>query len=123
MTSLVRCHLYRQDAEARGIVIGHDVSDGREVDLQWIDVEILEADMPGKPFGQRILMQNLVRRQQRFPILSGNDRQWVNVLALTTPFGNHRIGASLADHAIGNQHAQKLRQSQFMFMLAHLLHV
>jgi len=82
-----------------------------------------EADEPCKPFGQHIQVQRLVRRKQRFPVLSGNRRERVNVLALTATFGDHCIGDGLADHAIGNQQAQKLRQGQFVFMRAHLLHV
>ena len=94
---LALCHLHRQDAEARGIVVGHDVSDDGKIDLQRIDVEILEADAARKPFSQHILIQCFVRRKQRFPVLSGNGYERMNVLALTATLINHRIGSSPAD--------------------------
>jgi len=86
-------------------------------------VEIFEADASGQPFGQRILIQCLVRGQQRFPVLPGDDLERVYVLALTPAFRNQCIGDSLADQAVRNQHAKKLGQGQFVFMRSQLLHV
>ena len=46
----------------------------------------------------------------------------MHVLALAAALGEHRIGGSLADQAVGNQHAEKLRQVQFVFVRTRLFH-
>jgi hypothetical protein len=85
-------------------------------------MEILEPDAAGQPFGQRIQVQRAVRRLQRFPVLCGDGGERMNVLALAAALRDHRIGGCLADQAVGNQHAEKLRQVQFVFVRTRLLH-
>jgi len=85
-------------------------------------MEILEPDAAGQPFGQRIQVQRAVRRQQRFPVLCGDGGERMHVLAQAAALRDHRIGGSLADQAIGNQHAEQLRQVQFVFVRTRLLH-
>ena len=119
---LARRHLHRQDAEAAGIGARHDIGDAGEIDLERVDVQVVEADLAGQPFGQRLQRQQAHRRARRDPFLVGDDLQRMILDAVHAPLDPQRLGLVLADEAVGDHPLQHFRKGETVLVRGHFVH-
>ena len=109
---LLERDLHGQDAEARGIGVGHHLGHRREIDLERIDVQVGQADLAGQPLGERLQVQDAARVARVLPLLLGDEDQRVGVAAAQMPGGEQRIGCGLLGEAVGDQVAQDIFEQQ-----------
>ncbi|VVO05066.1 hypothetical protein PS710_02984 [Pseudomonas fluorescens] len=93
---------------ALGEGIGHQRSDGRDVDFQRIDTQVRLAGLLRQPQGQAFQIQVFAGTAEVFQMLAGDEFQRVHLaIGGVTASGIERVlGRILADKTLGNQLAQ-----------------
>ena len=79
-------------------------------------MEIVEADLAGQPFGEVFESQRAVRREQRLPLLVGDDDQRMRFDAAQAAVGDQGFGVAVRDDAVGDQQLEHLGQRQAMLL-------
>ena len=115
-------HPHRQDAEAPGIGARHDLGDAGEIDLQWVDVQVVEADPAGQPFGQRLKRQQARRGAAASPFLVGDDDQRVHLVAVQAALRLQRLGHSALDQAVGDHPVEHFGKGEAVLAGVHSVH-
>ena len=109
-------YLERQNLEARGIGAGHDIGHDREIDLEWINVNVVQPYPLRHPLGQVFQRQGLSGREQVAPFLVGNHHQRMNITTIKASLGYQLVCRRLLDHAVFKQPAHHLGQGQAMLV-------
>ena len=81
---------------------GHDLGDAGEIDLERIDVQVVEADLAGQPFGKCFQRQQAHRRSPGSPFLVGDDHQRVHLGAVQAALGLQRLSRRALDQTVSN---------------------
>src|SRR5512135_679149 len=93
----------RQDAEARRVGARHHLGDGREVDLQRIDVQVFHADALGEPFAQRVERQRTARGTRGLQLVVGENHQRVLAAAVVAPLLLQQFGGRAVEQPVLDQ--------------------
>ena len=97
---LVLVHGDRQDPIALGICVTDHLRDGREVDLQRIDVRVRDFELARQPLSQPLEMQDPMRRLSRAELEIGNQHQGM-LVATVARTAEELVGLLGSDQAVG----------------------
>ena len=103
-------HLDRQDPVPFRVGVGHRLRDGREIDLQRIDVQVRHPELPGEPLDQPVERQKLPRPGGRVPVLVGDDLE--RMLGGPGPRAGQRVGVGGRDEPVGDEQRQDFLEAQ-----------
>ena len=102
-------HRHGQNAVALGEGVGHQWSDGRDVDLQRIDAQVRLAGTFGQPDGEGFQIELLARPLQVVKLLGGEEFQRMLLVGhRAAAYRQALLGAVLRDPPLGNQLAQQV---------------
>ena len=73
------------------IAVFHHAGNGRDVNLQRIDMEIGQPNLLGQPGGQGFEVKRPMRRFGASQPLVGDNHQWMQVARLMRPRRNNKI--------------------------------